>query len=500
MSTNNARAAPAGRSPLFGVEIEIYVKVKAKLEALTREKKRTNPSSLPDYWQAWDFDLKNDDTNMTACINQRKQVSKAITAIIDGVLGPNNGWKCEADASLNDSWLVLPNDPKKWWGVEIISPPISRFEFWTNEFCACQVHISPGPTKDNNYTLAQLVRMAKGVYFWEYALCDLISPQRRHNTYINAKPNHAVFATNEYHGVPRRGWGPVFETIDSAASGRLGQTEFLSAITGGRDKTRFLLTNFCPVVSLGTVELRRQAGVASATTTIHRILLAVTLHISALRYDFDGARTKSRLEHPRGEELIKELAGCIKRLPETCHVYDNSKFFTEEQINAREEALRKGNPPPHQISSQPFGETTSTAPSQRPPATRAPATSAASGGSTPARAPTSQGSAPQASPASHARANRDAAPQGGQGSTTAPRTPAGRAPAPQGGGGQGPAASRPPAGRGAPQASPAAANISGSAAPRPLASQVGTTQLSFAFDVAEVEVEEERGCGERSSK
>ena len=114
MSVNNARAAPVGRSPLFGVEIDIYLKIKPKFEALTKEKRRTNPSSLPDYWRAWDFDLKNDDASTTACISQRKQVCKAVTAIIDGILGPNNGWKCEPDASLKDSWLMLPNEARKW--------------------------------------------------------------------------------------------------------------------------------------------------------------------------------------------------------------------------------------------------------------------------------------------------------------------------------------------------------------------------------------------------
>src|SRR4051794_36241179 len=83
-----------------------------------------------------------------------------------------------------------------------------------------------------------------------------------------------------------------------------------------RDPIR--INQFPPFPRLGTVELRRQAGVASAMTAIHRILFALTLHISAFRYDFDGA--KARKTRPDGAELIRELAGCIKKLPsETCH-------------------------------------------------------------------------------------------------------------------------------------------------------------------------------------
>lgn len=250
----------------------------------------------------------------------------------------------------------------KHWQEEIklIFDAVGRhFDFWTNECCACHVHVSPGPTKQNKYTTAQLVRMAKGAFFWEAAFKELLPPERRDNRYALA--NHTLFASDEYNNVKTRGWGPVFSRIGSVAS--LSQDAFILETKGGNPDQRYVSTSFHPFARLGTVELRRQAGVASAMTAIHRILFALTLHISAFRYDFDGA--KSRKTYPDAAELTRELAGCIKKLPsETCHgsrfvnflywcaeSYAGNKCYTEKQINAREKALREDREPPNQRTS-----------------------------------------------------------------------------------------------------------------------------------------------------
>ncbi len=238
------------------------------------------------------------------------------------------------------------------WRQEIISvfDAVGKtFDFWTNECCACHVHVSPGPSDSSKYTMPQLVQVAQGAYFWEDALCDLIPPERRHNRYAN--PNYTAFATDEFHAVQRDGWGPVFSSLSDLS--RSGQAAFVMAMKGGpgRNETRYISTNYDPLARLGTIELRRQAGVASASSAIHRVLLAVTLHVSALRYNFAGAAR--RTDYPVGEELIRELAGCIKQLPKTCHghrfvawlkwcedSYADDNFFSEKQINARERSLR----------------------------------------------------------------------------------------------------------------------------------------------------------------
>ncbi|KAK3300717.1 putative amidoligase enzyme-domain-containing protein [Chaetomium fimeti] len=314
-SSSRTKTAPPAPKPLFGVEIEIYVKIKSSLADRIRERRYRDRATIQKYWLDWEFDLENGQGNLERKAKQRECVGQAIREIIDITLGDNHGWTCESDASLKEWALTAPPNPRKWWGIEIISPPMSvtkhwqeeielifsavgkHFDFWTNECCACHVHVSPGPTKRTKYTTAQLVKMAKGAYFWEDAFYDLLPPERRNNR-------------------------------------------------------------------LGTVELRRQAGVASAMTAIHRILFALTLHISAFRYDFDGVRT--RKTRPDSAELIRELAGCIKKLPsDTCHgsrfvgflnwcqeSYANNCCFTEEQINARERALRNGTTPPNQRSSR----------------------------------------------------------------------------------------------------------------------------------------------------
>ena len=385
MSSSRA-AAPAGPKPLFGVEIEIYVKVHSAVEQKMWRRGIDDPFNLPEYWLEWDFSLENGQGEQERKEEQRGRVGRAIMAIIDRTLGPDSGWSCESDASLKEWQLTQPPDPRKWCrflcyflvqaamilmcglgGIEIISPPMSvtaewqeeiitvfeavgrTFDFWTNECCACHVHVSPGPLDSSGYTMNQLVQVAQGAYFWEDALCDLIPPERRNNRYAN--PNYTAFATDEYHAVKRNGWAPVFSRLTDLS--RLGQASFVKAMKGGPgpNETRYISTNYDPLARLGTIELRRQAGVASATSAIHRVLLAVTLHVSARRYNF--ATAARRKDYPLGDELIRELAGCIKQLPKTCHgskfvawlrwceeSYANSNFFSEKQINARERSLR----------------------------------------------------------------------------------------------------------------------------------------------------------------
>ncbi|KAH6839484.1 hypothetical protein B0I37DRAFT_400069 [Chaetomium sp. MPI-CAGE-AT-0009] len=464
-NTRNARAW----LPLFTAEIQVYVKINAKVEAALTEKQRTNPSTLPAYFQRWDLDLRNDTEDYRVLLDQRLQVIRAIEATINGVLGEDNGWKCEWDATMNNGLVQLPGpglgpEPKKWWGVEIVTPPMSvskqwqleinmvfealgrKFDFWTNDFCKSRVQIKPGPAKETRYTLDQLVRIAKGAYFWERALSGLVPANRVWDD--SANPNHTIFAANEYSGIPNHGWDGVFTKIDSAAT-----TEFklLDKLQGGE----------------------APGGIASAMSTIRGILLAITLQISALRYDFDGARNR-------------ELAGCIKKLPETCHVYAGRKRFTVQQINIREEAFRKGLPPPDQTSYKPYGEEPATA-------ARVPAAREAVAQGTQGTIPATQGrggaSGRGGGGQSSSTPSRTSAPQGGRGGGASGRgggssTPS-QTPAPQGGrGGGGGASGRGGAGQSSSTAAarppPAATTpASAGASTRPSAARGGgnTTRL-----------------------
>lgn len=396
-----------------------------------------------------------------------------------------------------------------------------NFDIWTSDFCGCHVHVSPGPvkSKENDYSVPKLVRMAKTSYFWEKALCEFLPPDRRDTTY--ARPNYKSFATTEYEEVERAGWGPLFDKLDELAAGRRGQSNFLREIQGGLvHGDRYTSFNFEAFMDIGTVEFRRQAGVLSPITTAHRILLAVGLHLSAMRYDFDGAKT--RMTHPTAEELRKELAGCIKKLPETCHgtrflnfltwcqeSYKGGKRYTEEQINAREEALRKGRPPPEQRSavpppppaensqgttaSQPGGRTTATSssaaaqPTQAssagrggardtaPPGRQTPA--AGRGGPTAGRGGATQGTAGRGAPASTTTPRASTSTGTGTARTTAPQgasTPARTSTTNQATGtGTGTGAARP---RASGNNASSASNSNGSA-PRQTARTTTTTRL-----------------------
>ncbi|KAK3307449.1 putative amidoligase enzyme-domain-containing protein, partial [Chaetomium strumarium] len=370
-SMSRSRAAPPRLAPTFGVEIEIFVRLKPSFEENIR-RKRLKKEHLPDYFQEWQEDLPNDSNDRLA-VRQRLRVCFALKALIEQELGPDSGWRCELDLSLRQHELTAPPDPRKWWGIEMISPPMSinkhwqqeieqvfeavgqQFNFWTTEHTSCHVHITPGPDRSSKYTEGELANVAKGAYFWETALLDLLPVDRKKTKY--ARPNYELYAGLEYSKVGQDSWGPLFKKIDATAD--KGREIFVQRMMGipelDEDGSRYGSHNFepVPVEVLGTVEFRRQAGVASAETTIHRILLAITLHISARTYDFK--RAQSRRSHPSSDELIAELARCERLLPaETCKPrysfvrwlqdcqrdYRGGRRFTEKEINDREAALR----------------------------------------------------------------------------------------------------------------------------------------------------------------
>ncbi len=296
-------------------------------------------------------------------------------------------------------------------GIEIISPPMSaarewrqeihtvfgavaqQFELWTNTNCACHVHVSPGPLKASRYTWEEIIRVANGSFFWEEALKTILPGERKNNRY--AQPNATTFANAEYNAVTRNSWDPVFRKIRSAAVSSVEYAKehyppaeqnleslswfgFMMAgvplghPTPAEVSSKYLSSNFFPLDSLGTIENRRQAGVASAQSAIYRALLALTLHGSALRYDFNKAA--SRKDFPTQKELITELGSVMKEMPKTCHgdrfvkwlndcaedYKTGRREFNEHEVNKREDALHardKPLPPPPAASSsaQPSG-------------------------------------------------------------------------------------------------------------------------------------------------
>ncbi|KAK3304164.1 uncharacterized protein B0T15DRAFT_398996 [Chaetomium strumarium] len=346
-SSRSARAAPsAGPAyrPYFGVEIEIFVKLRDGLEQRLKDihHDRYNGrayQNLPAYYQQWNFTLSNAADNGSREIAEQKAkqrlcVGLAVEHLIKEVLGKNNGWACKPDASLREFEIKDAESRWKWWGIEIVSPAMStsrpwrteiesvfkavgkEFEFWTHECCSTHVHVSPGPDKKTKYRLSDLVDKAKGAYLWEEALCELIEPKRRKSVW--ARPNHKVYAGLEYANVANYGWKVVFDELENAAMD--GTERFLNRMRGGpvgtSDCTRYVSTSFHPTDRLGTVELRRQAGSASATTVIYRVLFAVTLHVSGLSYPY--AKASDRRDHPTAQELIAELSYCMGQLPKTC--------------------------------------------------------------------------------------------------------------------------------------------------------------------------------------
>ena len=103
------------------------------------------------------------------------------------------------------------------------------------------------------------------------------------------------------------GWKHVFDKISRLAAQSSATADFttdfarkMTSIETDPDRhaARYMSTSFDPLDKLGTVEFRRQAGVASAQTAIYRVLLALTLYTSAVNLDFGREGERYRTRHP----------------------------------------------------------------------------------------------------------------------------------------------------------------------------------------------------------
>jgi hypothetical protein len=115
MSGNGPRRnAP---KPIFGVEIEIFVKVKPAV-ANDVGHYRASGAALPQHWRDWNFRLSNarpeNVAEALAQARQRNHVKSALTALITDALGRRAGWKVVGDASLQEWKLTAPPDPRRW--------------------------------------------------------------------------------------------------------------------------------------------------------------------------------------------------------------------------------------------------------------------------------------------------------------------------------------------------------------------------------------------------
>lgn len=97
-------------SPVFGLEIEIFVKIKRSIQVEVQRHRQ----QLPPYWQNWDFGLSNRTEDPVKLAHQRTCVKMAILSLIDQALGEGSGWTVVSDASLKESELRAPVENNLW--------------------------------------------------------------------------------------------------------------------------------------------------------------------------------------------------------------------------------------------------------------------------------------------------------------------------------------------------------------------------------------------------
>lgn len=233
----------------------------------------------------------------------------------------------------------------------------SKFDIWVNGDCSCHVHITPGTSEQAPYyTAEQLARIACATCYWEAPLEQLLPPDRKQNDWAKRNTHDIPGLKLLYDKVPTGTWAPLFKrftdakTLAGVAALMLGDARRIKVVNkNGQLEAKFcqkyLSTNFCNVLTkIGTVEFRRQGGVASAELAIKQALLALTLHVSALHTSGPEwekmQKTKAR---PTTAAMIAELTRCMALLPPTSQLANFGAWL--KQCDQKYHAL-----PPRKLS------------------------------------------------------------------------------------------------------------------------------------------------------
>lgn len=100
-------------NPWFGIEIEIFVKIRDSVKKTIKERIKKK-KKVAKCFEKWQWDLSNEPGNQDKKAKQRKLVGEAIMGILDQTLGDNHGWSCMPDASLKEAQLSIPQKPRSW--------------------------------------------------------------------------------------------------------------------------------------------------------------------------------------------------------------------------------------------------------------------------------------------------------------------------------------------------------------------------------------------------
>ena len=113
MSSSAGPAVVYAANPWFGIEIEIFVKLRDSVKKTIKERLKKK-KKVAKCFEKWQWDLSNEQGNQDKKKKQRKYVGEAITGILDVALGDKHGWTCMADESLKEFALNVPPKPRDW--------------------------------------------------------------------------------------------------------------------------------------------------------------------------------------------------------------------------------------------------------------------------------------------------------------------------------------------------------------------------------------------------
>lgn len=110
--TANPRSSAGTANPLFGIEIEVFLKLKADvardLQAEIELEKFQHKQTLPSHLWNWDFKLQNTSPNQDAKNAQRNRVHLTVRQCLQEYRLPE-GWYIDDDETLDEAGHDVPD-------------------------------------------------------------------------------------------------------------------------------------------------------------------------------------------------------------------------------------------------------------------------------------------------------------------------------------------------------------------------------------------------------
>ncbi|KAK5991707.1 hypothetical protein PT974_07740 [Cladobotryum mycophilum] len=306
-------------SIVFGVELELLVRPGALLM----------PNLVSAGWDTTAQAHTPGQNSKTASKNR-----EVLRHVLTGTLTDHN---IPTNTATNNAqkWSVVDDasilEFGEFWRVEIVSKPLSSSEDWQQSIhavfdvldkfceivvskdCSMHVHVSPSIKTEGGYTLEELKRISKAIFYFDDAITKIMPAGRKNNKYApaNGQAQETLGSLRTaYQEVSTSSWTTLFQIIDGIRM-RFALPMVVAPV-------KCLSWNFLHISELcGTVEFRRPPGAATAEEAIHWAGLTIAFVRQAMNHDW--VPYQSKVEYPTVDELRNFILEGFHSLEPACH-------------------------------------------------------------------------------------------------------------------------------------------------------------------------------------